>query len=170
MATVVLLYTGAVRVDEGTITQGQVVALVNYMSQILVELVKLANLIITITKAWACANRIQSVFEIKSSMAWEQKLPGTHLACQNTDADKAGKDEADQIIFDHVHLAYAGAGAESLTDIDFRVKKGQTVCLIEAMKTMIEVPAPQDCVIETVLKANGELASFGEALMRCRPC
>ena len=51
-----------------------------------------------------------------------------------------------------------------------QVKKGQTVCLIEAMKTMIEVPAPQDCVIETVLKANGELASFGEALMRCRPC
>ncbi len=130
VATVVLLYTGAVRVDEGTITQGQVVALVNYMSQILVELVKLANLIITITKAWACANRIQSVFEIKSSMAWEQKLPGTHLACQNTDADKAGKDEADQIIFDHVHLAYAGAGAESLTDIDFRVKKGQTVGII----------------------------------------
>ncbi len=130
VATVVLLYTGAVRVDEGTITQGQVVALVNYMSQILVELVKLANLIITITKAWACANRIQSVFEIKSSMAWEQKLPGTHLACQNTDADKAGKDEADQINFDHVHLAYAGAGAESLTDIDFRVKKGQTVGII----------------------------------------
>ena len=130
VATDVLLYTGAVRVDEGTITQGQVVALVNYMSQILVELVKLANLIITITKAWACANRIQSVFEIKSSMAWEQKLPGTHLACQNTDADKAGKDEADQINFDHVHLAYAGAGAESLTDIDFRVKKGQTVGII----------------------------------------
>lgn len=130
VATVVLLYTGAVRVDEGTITQGQVVALVNYMSQILVELVKLANLIITITKALACANRIQSVFEIKSSMAWEQKLPGTHLAWQNTDADKAGKDEADQIIFDHVHLAYAGAGAESLTDIDFRVKRGQTVGII----------------------------------------
>ena len=51
-----------------------------------------------------------------------------------------------------------------------QVKKGQTVCLLEAMKTMIEVPAPQDCVIETVLKANGELASFGEALMRCKPC
>ena len=51
-----------------------------------------------------------------------------------------------------------------------RVKKGQTVCLIEAMKTMIEVPAPCDCVIETVLKANGELAAFGEALMRYKPC
>ena len=51
-----------------------------------------------------------------------------------------------------------------------RVKKGQTVCLIEAMKTMIEVPAPCDCVIEEVLKANGELAAFGEALMRYKPC
>lgn len=51
-----------------------------------------------------------------------------------------------------------------------RVKKGQTVCLIEAMKTMVEVPAPCDCVIEEVLKANGELAAFGEALMRCKPC
>lgn len=122
-ATIVLLYTGAVRVDEGTITQGQVVALVNYMSQILVELVKLANLIITITKALACANRIQSVFEIKSSMVWEQKLSG---AARNTEA----KQPYDQIVFDHVCLTYAGAGAESLTDIDFRVKKGQTVGII----------------------------------------
>ncbi len=122
-ATIVLLYTGAVRVDEGTITQGQVVALVNYMSQILVELVKLANLIITITKALACANRIQSVFEIKSSMVWEQKLPG---AARNAEA----KQPYDQIVFDHVCLTYAGAGAESLTDIDFRVKKGQTVGII----------------------------------------
>lgn len=125
-ATIILLYTGAVRVDEGTITQGQVVALVNYMSQILVELVKLANLIITITKALACANRIQSVFEIKSSMVWEQKLAETGSAEQNTASDR----KADQIIFDHVHLTYAGAGAESLTDIDFRVKKGQTIGII----------------------------------------
>ena len=51
-----------------------------------------------------------------------------------------------------------------------RVKKGETVCLIEAMKTMIEVPAPCDCVIDEVLKANGELAAFGEALMRYTPC
>ena len=70
VATIVLLYTGAVRVDEAVISQGQVVALVNYMSQILVELVKLANLIILITKALACANRIESIFEVKSSMLW----------------------------------------------------------------------------------------------------
>lgn len=119
-ATIILLYTGAVRVDEGTITQGQVVALVNYMSQILIELVKLANLIITITKALACANRIQNVFEIHSSMEWRQGLLGEN---------HAGRAE-NVVDFDHVHLAYAGAGAESLTDIDFHVKRGQTVGII----------------------------------------
>ena len=122
VATVVLLYTGAVRVNEGTITQGEVVALVNYMSQILIELVKLANLIITITKALACANRIQSVFEIESSMTWEQKLTESE--------ESVNGDTEDEVVFDHVCLTYAGAGAESLTDLDFRVKKGQTVGII----------------------------------------
>lgn len=118
-ATVLLLYTGAVRVNEGTITQGEVVALVNYMSQILVELVKLANLIITITKALACANRIQNVFEIHSSMEWEGKSKGKNVPA-----------ETYAVEFRHVHLNYAGAGAESLSDIDFRVKKGETVGII----------------------------------------
>lgn len=122
VATIVLLYTGAVRVDEGTITQGEVVALVNYMSQILVELVKLANLIITITKALACANRIQGVFEIHSSMEWRQ-------TCVNALQESEGaRDYA--VEFDHVHLTYANAGAESLSDIDFQVKRGQTVGII----------------------------------------
>ncbi len=125
VATIVLLYTGAIRVEEGTITQGQVVALVNYMSQILIELVKLANLIITITKALACANRIQNVFEIRSGMEWEQEL--------RADDGRPERDaeDADYIVeFDHVCLTYEGAGAESLTDIDFRVKKGQTIGII----------------------------------------
>lgn len=127
VATIVLLYTGALRVDEGTITQGQVVALVNYMSQILIELVKLANLIITITKALACANRIQSVFEIRSSMEWEQKMTESMAGMTASAGQEA---QADEIVFDHVCLTYAGAGAESLTDIDFHVKKGQTVGII----------------------------------------
>ena len=138
VATIVLLYTGAVRVDEGTITQGQVVALVNYMSQILIELVKLANLIITITKALACANRIQSVFEIESGMTWEQAVtPAGAAATDGHRTDEAagtaaqtGQNAADEVIFDHVCLTYAGAGAESLSDIDFHVKKGQTVGII----------------------------------------
>ena len=96
--------------------------MVNYMSQILIELVKLANLIITITKALACANRIQSVFEIESSMTWEQKLTESE--------GSVNEDTEDEVVFDHVCLTYAGAGAESLTDLDFRVKKGQTVGII----------------------------------------
>lgn len=128
-ATIVLLYTGAIRVNEGTITQGQVVALVNYMSQILIELVKLANLIITITKALACANRIENIFEIHSSMTWEQAADVTEAIASRKDAEQTTG--ASYVVdFDHVHLAYAGAGAESLSDIDFKVRKGETIGII----------------------------------------
>ncbi len=139
-ATIILLYTGAVRVENGSITQGEVVALVNYMSQILVELIKLANLIITITKALACANRIEAVFEVESSMEWRDTAEeGKGLA--KTDnrtagdavpAKKSGTDaEASLAVeFDHVHLTYGGAGAESLSDIHIQVPKGQTVGII----------------------------------------
>ena len=116
-ALVVLLWTGAIRVDGGIITQGAVVALVNYMSQILVELIKLANLIIQITKALACAKRIESVFEVENSqeVIFGEASPGA--------AD-------DMVRFDHVSLTYHGGGEESLTDIDFTVKKGQTIGII----------------------------------------
>ena len=114
-AVVVLLYTGAIRVDQGIITTGAVVALVNYMNQILVELVKLANLIINITKSVACGNRIQSVLEIPSSMK------------NGSDINLA---RADEVVFDHVGLTYAQAGTESLTDIDFSAKAGQTIGII----------------------------------------
>lgn len=114
-AVVVLLHTGSIRVDQGIITTGAVVALVNYMNQILVELVKLANLIINITKSVACGNRIQSVLEIPSSM---KNGSDTNLA------------RADEVVFDHVGLTYAQAGTESLTDIDFSAKAGQTIGII----------------------------------------
>lgn len=118
-ALIVLIYTGALRVDAGIITQGQVVALVNYMSQILVELVKLANLIITVTKAFACGNRIQSVFEEEAGM---------------TEGSEGwtGPGEADTPVveFDHVNLRYAGAGEDSLTNISFRAMPGQTIGVI----------------------------------------
>lgn len=118
IALVVLLWTGAVRVDGGLITQGAVVALVNYMSQILVELIKLANLIIQITKALACAKRIESIFEVENSQQLEKLT-------QKNDADAA-----EVIRFDHVGLTYQGGGDESLTDIDFSVKRGQTIGII----------------------------------------
>ncbi|MCD8037781.1 MAG: ABC transporter ATP-binding protein/permease [Lachnospiraceae bacterium] len=114
---VVLLWTGAVQVDNAVITQGEVVALVNYMSQILVELVKMANLIIQISKALACAKRVENIFAITSSME-----NGTQGVAENT--------KAPAISFEHVSLTYAGGGEESLSDIDFTVEKGETVGII----------------------------------------
>lgn len=122
-ATIVLIYTGALRVDSGLITQGEVVALVNYMSQILVELIKLANLIVTITKALACANRIQDVFEVETSMP-------LHQGEENVSNSFVGDAAGNAVAFDHVSLTYKGAGAESLEDINFAVKKGQTIGII----------------------------------------
>ena len=125
LATAALLWTGAIQVEEGYITQGEVIALVNYMSQILVELVKLANLIVVVTKAIACANRVQSVLEQESSM---DITGGTML--QNT-RESTGFKETDRIVeFNHVSLAYQNAGEESLTDIHFSVRKGETVGII----------------------------------------
>ena len=118
-ALIVLIYAGALRVDAGIITQGQVVALVNYMSQILVELVKLANLIITVTKAFACGNRIQSVFEEETGMT-----EGSEGWMDSGEADTP------VVEFDHVNLRYAGAGEDSLTDISFRAMPGQTIGVI----------------------------------------
>lgn len=129
-ATILLLYTGAVRVDNGSITQGEVVALVNYMSQILVELIKLANLIITITKALACANRIEAVFEVASSMQWQ--TGAADCAAGENPAERKNRTEEQELAveFDHVHLTYGGAGAESLSDIHIQVTRGQTVGII----------------------------------------
>ena len=154
VATVVLLYTGAIRVNEAMISQGKLVALVNYMSQILVELVKLANLIILITKALACANRIESVFEVESSMQWEQ-LTAESEAAQKGGLDAAAREEAGKngttaardgdgqntvtmeaagenpaVEFDHVYLTYQGAGGESLSDINLKAQRGDTVGVI----------------------------------------
>lgn len=121
VALVVLLWTGAIRVDSGIITQGAVVALVNYMSQILVELVKMANLIIQLTKALACAKRVEGIFAITSSMS-EKNDTGV------INKEGAGKNAA--IVFDHVCLTYSGGGDESLTNINFTVQKGETVGII----------------------------------------
>jgi len=144
IALVVLLWTGAIRVDNGIITQGAVVALVNYMSQILVELVKLANLIIQLTKAFACAKRVDAVFDISSSMLDGtvtdilSSMSGSTVtnissgmsgsAVTDIASDKGTSAEA--VAFDHVCLTYSGGGDESLTDIHFTIKKGETVGII----------------------------------------
>lgn len=117
-AVIVLIWTGALRVEAGIITQGAVVALVNYMSQILVELVKLANLIITVTKAIACGNRIQDIFEVKTSLPDDAK-------------EKVRENTGTQIVsFEQVGLVYKEASEESLTDISFTVQKGDVIGVI----------------------------------------
>ena len=140
-ATVVLIYVGALRVDSGILTQGEVVALVNYMSQILVELIKLANLIITITKAIACGNRIQSVFEMKPSFGRDDFIGAEQQSSdQMAEISAEKKKEYEQKVagdhgpyileFDHVGLTYRDAKEESLTDINLKVKPGETIGII----------------------------------------
>ncbi len=124
-AILVLVWTGAWRVEGGILTQGAVVALVNYMSQILVELIKLADLIINITKAVACGNRIQKVLDVEPSMA-----NGSEKCIADQQSANNAKSDAPAVDFDHVSLTYAGAGAPSLTDIDLHVTVGQTVGII----------------------------------------
>lgn len=118
-AIIALIYVGAIQVNVGNLTQGEVIAIINYMSQILVELVKLANLIITITKALACADRVAGVFEIKN----EESLPEVYRVSEK-------RKDAPFLEFDHVSLTYAGAGAETLHDMSFVVNRGETVGII----------------------------------------
>lgn len=125
-AIIALIYVGAVRVDVGDLTQGQVVALINYMSQILVELVKLANLIISVTKAAACLNRVESVLAVKSDMnegdvRWESN---------SSEEDRDLKNKVPVVEFSHVSLTYKGTSDTSLSDINFCAEKGQTIGII----------------------------------------
>lgn len=118
IATIAVIVSGGKQVYAGILTQGEVVALVNYMSQILVELIKLANLIVQVTKAVACGNRIADVLSIPSKLPEKNpKLIGA-------------KDGAPEVEFDHVCMSYEGAADETLTDISFTVQKGQTIGII----------------------------------------
>ena len=115
----VLIYVGALRVDSGILTQGQVVALYNYMSQILVELVKLASLIITITKALACAGRVSAALDVESDMHGADTMP------KEIDTDE-------EVRFENVEFGYATGGEPALSGISFSVKKGETMGIIGA--------------------------------------
>lgn len=123
LGIVILIYIGAIRVDTGIISQGAVVALYNYMSQILVELIKLANLIVTMTKSVASCKRLEDVLKLRSTL-------DVHA---NTDASidaSIDKENIPAVEFDHVSLTYKGAGEESLTDISFTINKGETAGII----------------------------------------
>ena len=124
-AIIALIYTGAVQVNIGNLSQGEVVAIINYMNQILVELVKLANLIVTMTKALACADRVASVFEIGADATEDEKK----AALDNSIAAKVDE-KAPFLDFKHVSLTYQGAGAPTLQDMNFTVNRGDTVGII----------------------------------------
>lgn len=145
LSIVVILNTGAVQIQAGTLKQGDVIALVNYMNQILVELVKLANLIIQVTKAMACADRISNVLDTKPAMEYscentaseEKTLLSAPLneevsaVARETDTKTAAfLTENEAVAFDQVSFTYKGAGAETLSQIDFTAKKGQTIGVI----------------------------------------
>ncbi len=117
-ALIAIIWIGGLQVDEGIITQGAVIALVNYMSQILVELIKLANLIINITKSLACANRLNEIFDLSPSIT------------SSASAVPETKNQEDAIVFKHVSFAYGGSKEYSLEDIDFSVKRGETLGII----------------------------------------
>lgn len=143
-AVIVLIWGGAIRVDAGILTQGQVVALYNYMSQILVELIKLANLIINVTKAVSCGNRIQAIFEIESeentdrkeeaaSIGQSQENRESRSIIERNEVDTKEEKSENQdisVAFEHVSLTYKGAGDETLSDISFTAKYGETIGII----------------------------------------
>lgn len=116
LATALLLYVGAIRVNVGALTQGQVIALVNYMAQILVELVKLANLIVTISRSIAAGNRVQAILD-------------TPIGMQQSESP-AQTDREGSVDFDHVSLTYEGGGDPALSDITFKAEPGQTIGII----------------------------------------
>ncbi len=148
-AIIILIYTGAIRVQSGILTQGAVVALYNYMSQILVELIKLANLIISITKAFSSARRIQDVFDTKASLEYPENGAAPDF-------------NASAVVFDNVSMKYAASAENSLCDISFTVKKGEKIGIIgstgSGKSTLINlIPRFYDV-------SEGEISLFGNPI------
>lgn len=163
---IALLWIGAVKVNIGVLSQGQVVALVNYMSQILVELVKLANLIISVNKAVACGNRIQEIFEVQPGLVEAD----TAIPVGNMD----GVDDREEILrFDHVEFTYPGAKEPSLTDIDLSIKKGEVIGVIGGTgsgKTSLVhlIPRYYDATKGHIYLAGKEISVYGLKELRDR--
>lgn len=130
LATVAVIWVGAGEVDAGIITQGKVVALVNYMSQILVELIKLANLIITISKSVACMNRVDSVFRLEPSIKEKEGAVKKGSLSEDSGSGSGKSQKKESVSFSQVSFLYAGSKEETLSEIDFTAKKGQTIGII----------------------------------------
>ncbi len=200
-AIIALIYTGAIQVNVGNLTQGEVIAIINYMSQILVELVKLANLIITITKALASADRVAGVFEIRNE---EQAGEGAASGCASGEtmanaetgifasasaggcaaagvsaSASAGSHAGTGLSgipfleFDHVSLTYAGAGAETLQDMNFTVNRGETVGVIggtgSGKSSLVNLIPGFYPVTEGAIRLEGQdIRSLSEEALRSR--
>lgn len=163
LAIIVLIFTGGKQVDGGVITQGELVALVNYMSQILVELIKLANLIITMTKALACAGRVRNVLETESGMMEKQENERAKIS-------RTGR-WASKIQFSHVSFSYDGAKEEALTDIDFTAMAGETIGIIggtgSGKSTLVNlIPRFYDATVGDVLFDSISVGDYGVKELR----
>ncbi len=144
-AVIALLYAGAIRVNAGNLSQGNVIALYNLMTQILVELIKLANLIVTVSKAAACGSQIESVLQMESSLELfddssekdggrVETIAKTSTTATSAESGKTPGETAEGarpfVEFDHVSMRYKGGGENALTDIDFSIKRGEKVGVI----------------------------------------
>lgn len=153
-----LLYTGAIKVDSGVLTQGNVVALYNYMGQILIELVKLANLIITVVKSFACADRVNEILEKKSTLKHTNNINSTTI-------------KVPFIQFNNVSVNYNNAGADALSGINFEVERGQTIGIIggtgSGKSTLINlIPHFYDVKTGEVLIEGKNVNSIGDTTLR----
>lgn len=129
VATVVLIQVGAIRVNAGVLETGAVVAMYNYMAQMIVELIKLANLIVTINRALACGDRVAQVLDINPGMEFPEELI-SHVTERDGAEDNQAASAADAVHFSHVSFCYEGGGDEALTDIEFTAKRGETIGII----------------------------------------
>lgn len=172
LATIILIWTGGIQVNDGRLSQGEVIALVNYMSQILVELVKLANLIVTLTKAVACGNRIEGIFDIQSTLEL-RNVVARNFENEGISLDenigKLGSDNVTNkstsnskyvVEYDNVSIKYSGSPEEAMKDVSFKIKKGETVGVIggtgSGKTTLIQaIPRFYD-VSEGSVKVNGK--------------
>lgn len=163
LAIVALLYVGSIQINIGGMASGDVIALVNYMNQILVELVKLANLIVQVSKGLACAGRVKAVLDTQPGMQFPSEL------CGEVSAEKA----EDAVRFDHVGLTYKGAGAPSLSDISFTAKRGQTIGVIggtgSGKSSLVSlIPRFYDATEGSVEIFGRDAAAYPRDVLRCK--
>ncbi len=166
LGIIALLANGGIRVSEGAMEQGDVVALIDYMSQILVELVKLANTVVLLTRAIASGRRVAGVFEVRSSMEFPE-ASGTAAGARVRD----GREDREIIGFSHVDLTYAGAGGKSLSDISFSVKRGETVGIIggtgSGKSSLVQlIPRFYDATAGEIRIAGRDVKSYDKETLR----